>query len=133
MLALRPSLRGAALVAAPHMPSLSIRVAWDGAGMMTDPNDLEYCVRDRSGRIVVPWRPVRDLSEARTEAQEAAYLAGEMVARRDVLRVMQMIEHAPQADWKRLHRAELALDALLGLEPGFMEDLSSDAPVDGKQ
>jgi len=24
---------------------------------MTEPTDLEYCVRHRAGRIVVPWRP----------------------------------------------------------------------------
>ena len=47
---------------------------------MTEPSGLEYCVRDRDGRIVVAWRPVGELVAAvDTLANETGNVADDIV------------------------------------------------------
>lgn len=64
---------------------------------MTDPTDLKYCVRDRAGRIVVPWRPVGELARAAVRLDTAA----------------KMLDYGEDEDYEPA-RANVA--ALLGLE-----------------
>lgn len=83
---------------------------------MVESPDLEYCVRDQTGRIVVPWRPVGDVLRAAEEFGGASM----------DIELQLGSDDANKAAEDAYFASHLRLEQLLGLEPAPEADRAED-------